>query len=102
MGFSFIRKIRSREVGLSLVIEEASGLFCKLRQAIITREYCKYVCQHVLCSEKAKRHHVLDNIVLRGGPRLHPHEEVEDERGPLTNKYPFLHHPALVSKHEPR
>ena len=101
-GLHFHKGNTYEEMGLSLVIEAASGLFCKLRQAIRTREYCKYVCPHTLCSEKEKRRNVLDRTALRGGPRLHRREEVEGDRNPYPKRYPFLLHPALVSEHEPQ
>jgi hypothetical protein len=90
MGLTSIEPIRIREPGMSLVIEAASGPFCTHRQAIITREYCKYVCHHTLCPERSKRRNVIHHIFqgethqgpipprsafLRGNPHLDPSED---------------------------
>ena len=70
---------------MSLVIEKARGPFCTLRQATITREYCRYVCPHTLCPIKTKRETVIDHIILHESPpeSSAPNSELMTARTPL-------------------
>lgn len=70
---------------MSLVIEKARGPFCTLRQAVITREYCRYVCPHTLCPVKAKRETVIEHLFLTEVPSESsaPNSALMTARAPL-------------------